>query len=167
MLCAEEQRLRGLQQWLEHLSSSGQSSSAELRLTVGALIVEEMRAAVEEHTGFSCSAGVSHNKVCCIIHLHGYSWCSRFIQMIWSALNSRTQTYEALIRFRSDPISVPGYIYIWYKISLFRKKVISYTWISVLWYINIILKVQMFSNTLFEGVLVTHVLTIIITINHL
>lgn len=59
----EEQRLRGLQQWLEHLSSSGQSSSAELRLTVGALIVEEMRAAVEEHTGFSCSAGVSHNKV--------------------------------------------------------------------------------------------------------
>lgn len=59
----EEQRLRGLQQWLEHLSSSDLSSSAELRLTVGALIVEEMRAAVEEHTGFSCSAGVSHNKV--------------------------------------------------------------------------------------------------------
>lgn len=59
----EEQRLRGLQQWLEHLSSSDLPSSAELHLTVGALIVEEMRAAVEEHTGFRCSAGISHNKV--------------------------------------------------------------------------------------------------------
>ncbi|XP_016382619.1 DNA polymerase eta [Sinocyclocheilus rhinocerous] len=59
----EERRLRGLQQWLGHLSSSGQSSRAELCLTVGALIVEEMRAAVEEHTGFRCSAGISHNKV--------------------------------------------------------------------------------------------------------
>ncbi|XP_052427658.1 DNA polymerase eta [Carassius gibelio] len=59
----EETRLRGLQQWLEHLSSSDLPSSAELHLTVGALIVEEMRAAVEEHTGFRCSAGVSHNKV--------------------------------------------------------------------------------------------------------
>uniref|UniRef100_A0A8C2PMS9 DNA polymerase eta n=1 Tax=Cyprinus carpio TaxID=7962 RepID=A0A8C2PMS9_CYPCA len=59
----KEQRLRGLQQWLEHLSSSDLPSSAELHLTVGALIVEEMRAAVEEHTGFRCSAGISHNKV--------------------------------------------------------------------------------------------------------
>uniref|UniRef100_A0A671T5U8 DNA polymerase eta n=1 Tax=Sinocyclocheilus anshuiensis TaxID=1608454 RepID=A0A671T5U8_9TELE len=59
----DARRLRGLQQWLERLSSSGQSSRAELCLTVGALIVEEMRAAVEEHTGFRCSAGISHNKV--------------------------------------------------------------------------------------------------------
>ncbi len=41
--------------------------------------------------------------------------------MIWSALNSRTQTYEALIRFRSDPISVPGYIYLVQNIP-FQKK---------------------------------------------
>ncbi|XP_019720208.1 DNA polymerase eta [Hippocampus comes] len=38
-------------------------NSAELQLTVGALIVEEMRAAVEQHTSFQCSAGISHNKV--------------------------------------------------------------------------------------------------------
>lgn len=64
-LCSEEQRSRGLQQWLESLTfpSVGEQSSAELQLTVGALIVEEMRAAVEKHTGFRCSAGISHNKV--------------------------------------------------------------------------------------------------------
>uniref|UniRef100_I3IUX9 DNA polymerase eta n=1 Tax=Oreochromis niloticus TaxID=8128 RepID=I3IUX9_ORENI len=62
---AEESRSRGLQQWLESLTfpSVGEQSSAELQLTVGALIVEEMRAAVEKHTGFRCSAGISHNKV--------------------------------------------------------------------------------------------------------
>ncbi|XP_035519020.1 DNA polymerase eta isoform X2 [Morone saxatilis] len=61
----EEQRSRGLQQWLESLPGPplGEQSSAELELTVGALIVEEMRAAVEKHTGFRCSAGISHNKV--------------------------------------------------------------------------------------------------------
>lgn len=61
----EEQRSRGLQQWLASLPVpvSGEQSSAELQLTVGALIVEEMRAAVEKTTGFSCSAGISHNKV--------------------------------------------------------------------------------------------------------
>ncbi|KAM4591961.1 DNA polymerase eta [Odontesthes bonariensis] len=61
----EVQRSRGLQQWLASLPAPllGEQSSAELQLTVGALIVEEMRAAVEKHTGFSCSAGISHNKV--------------------------------------------------------------------------------------------------------
>ncbi|XP_044070013.1 DNA polymerase eta [Siniperca chuatsi] len=61
----EEQRSRGLQQWLASLPVPplGEQSSAELQLTVGALIVEEMRAAVEKHTGFRCSAGISHNKV--------------------------------------------------------------------------------------------------------
>lgn len=62
---SEEQRCRGLQQWLETLPvpQLEEKSSAELQLTVGALIVEEMRAAVEKHTGFRCSAGISHNKV--------------------------------------------------------------------------------------------------------
>ncbi|KAF7667942.1 hypothetical protein LDENG_00039260 [Lucifuga dentata] len=55
------QRSRGLQQWLESLR--GEQSSAELQLAVGALIIEDMRAAVEKHTGFRCSAGISHNKV--------------------------------------------------------------------------------------------------------
>ncbi|XP_038593220.1 DNA polymerase eta [Micropterus salmoides] len=61
----EEQRSRGLQEWLASLPVPplGEQNSAELQLTVGALIVEEMRAAVEEHTGFRCSAGISHNKV--------------------------------------------------------------------------------------------------------
>ncbi|XP_070697140.1 DNA polymerase eta [Pempheris klunzingeri] len=61
----EEQRSRGLQEWLASLPvpALGQQTSAELQLTVGALIVEEMRAAVEKHTGFRCSAGISHNKV--------------------------------------------------------------------------------------------------------
>ncbi|XP_034148567.1 DNA polymerase eta isoform X2 [Esox lucius] len=57
----EEQRSKGLQQWL--CSVSGVDGCAELQLAVGAVIVEEMRAAVEEHTGFRCSAGISHNKV--------------------------------------------------------------------------------------------------------
>ncbi|CAF98622.1 unnamed protein product, partial [Tetraodon nigroviridis] len=61
----EEQRARGLQQWLAMLPlpAAGEQSSAELQLAVGALIVEEMRAAVEKDTGFRCSAGISHNKV--------------------------------------------------------------------------------------------------------
>ncbi|XP_039996080.1 DNA polymerase eta isoform X2 [Xiphias gladius] len=65
VLDKEEQRSRGVQQWLESLPVplSGEQSSADLQLTVGALIVEEMRSAVEKHTGFSCSAGISHNKV--------------------------------------------------------------------------------------------------------
>nr|XP_019949051.1 PREDICTED: DNA polymerase eta [Paralichthys olivaceus] len=65
VLDKEEQRSKGLQQWLASLPVllTGAQSSAELQLTVGALIVEEMRAAVEKHTGFRCSAGISHNKV--------------------------------------------------------------------------------------------------------
>ncbi|XP_059215380.1 DNA polymerase eta [Centropristis striata] len=65
VLDKEEQRSRGLQQWLASLPVPllGEQNSAELQLTVGALIVEEMRAAVEKDTGFRCSAGVSHNKV--------------------------------------------------------------------------------------------------------
>ncbi|KAM6915833.1 DNA polymerase eta [Xenentodon cancila] len=65
VLDKEEQRSRGLQQWLASLPapSSGEQNSADLQLTVGAFIVEEMRAAVEKHTGFQCSAGISHNKV--------------------------------------------------------------------------------------------------------
>ncbi|XP_076831336.1 DNA polymerase eta isoform X2 [Brachyhypopomus gauderio] len=61
----EERRSRGLQQWLDSLPrpETGCTGSAELCLTVGALLVEEMRAAVEKHTGFRCSAGISHNKV--------------------------------------------------------------------------------------------------------
>ncbi|XP_061913990.1 DNA polymerase eta [Entelurus aequoreus] len=56
----EKQRSSGVQQWLASIPTN---NCAELQLTTGALIVEEMRAAVEQHTSFSCSAGISHNKV--------------------------------------------------------------------------------------------------------
>ncbi|MED6269055.1 hypothetical protein CHARACLAT_029091 [Characodon lateralis] len=62
ILDKEQRRSIGVQQWLAS-SSIGEQNSAEMQLTVGALIVEEMRAAVEKHTGFRCSAGISHNKV--------------------------------------------------------------------------------------------------------
>nr|XP_057914436.1 DNA polymerase eta-like [Doryrhamphus excisus] len=60
VLDKEQQRSTGVHQWLASLPEHG---SAELQLTVGALIVEEMRAAVERDTSFRCSAGISHNKV--------------------------------------------------------------------------------------------------------
>ncbi|KAJ3610733.1 hypothetical protein NHX12_022824 [Muraenolepis orangiensis] len=61
----EEQRSRGLQQWLRSVAPSPSEGpgSADLRLALGASIVEEVRAAVEQQTGFRCSAGISHNKV--------------------------------------------------------------------------------------------------------
>uniref|UniRef100_G1KJL3 DNA polymerase eta n=1 Tax=Anolis carolinensis TaxID=28377 RepID=G1KJL3_ANOCA len=58
----EEWRLHGLRQWLESLPFED-LSNPELQLTVGAVIMEEMRAAVESATGFRCSVGISHNKV--------------------------------------------------------------------------------------------------------
>nr|XP_021547680.1 DNA polymerase eta isoform X5 [Neomonachus schauinslandi] len=58
----KETRKRGLFQWLESLQIDN-TTSPDLQLTVGAVIVEEMRAAIEKETGFQCSAGISHNKV--------------------------------------------------------------------------------------------------------
>ncbi|XP_073194573.1 DNA polymerase eta isoform X3 [Lepidochelys kempii] len=61
--CKEDLRQCGLHQWLESLPFAD-ISCPELQLTVGAVIVEEMRAAVEAVTGLRCSAGISHNKNC-------------------------------------------------------------------------------------------------------
>ncbi|XP_077341564.1 DNA polymerase eta [Lithobates pipiens] len=61
-LTKEELRCLGMQQWLKSLPQ-GTPPSPELNLTVAAMIVEEMRAAVEEETTFQCSAGISYNKV--------------------------------------------------------------------------------------------------------
>ncbi|XP_032072701.1 DNA polymerase eta [Thamnophis elegans] len=58
----EEIRQRGVCQWLKSLPFVD-PSNPELQLTVGAAIMEEMRAAVESATGFQCSVGISHNKV--------------------------------------------------------------------------------------------------------
>ncbi|NXM67653.1 POLH polymerase, partial [Serilophus lunatus] len=57
----EEQRQRGLQEWLASLSFDN-PDCPDLQLTMGAVIVEEIRVAVEAATGFRCSAGISHNK---------------------------------------------------------------------------------------------------------
>ncbi|XP_026291635.1 DNA polymerase eta [Frankliniella occidentalis] len=53
----EDQRAVGLAKWLENVSDP-----SCLRLAVGAMIAEEMRAAVFERTSFRCSAGISYNK---------------------------------------------------------------------------------------------------------
>ncbi|NXT08441.1 POLH polymerase, partial [Prunella fulvescens] len=57
----EELRQRGLEEWLASLSFDN-PDCPDLQLTMGAVIVEEIRVAVEEATGFRCSAGISHNK---------------------------------------------------------------------------------------------------------
>ncbi|NWX91028.1 POLH polymerase, partial [Nothoprocta pentlandii] len=57
----EELRERGVHEWLAALPFA-EPDCPDLQLTMGAVIVEEMRAAVEEATGFRCSAGISHNK---------------------------------------------------------------------------------------------------------
>lgn len=51
-----------MQEWLASLSFDD-PDCPDLQLTMGAVIVEEMRVAVEKATGFRCSAGISHNKV--------------------------------------------------------------------------------------------------------
>ncbi|XP_058691790.1 DNA polymerase eta isoform X2 [Poecile atricapillus] len=57
----EELRQRGLNEWLASLSFDN-PDCPDLQLTMGAVIVEEIRVAVEAATGFRCSAGISHNK---------------------------------------------------------------------------------------------------------
>ncbi|NXO76205.1 POLH polymerase, partial [Sitta europaea] len=57
----EELRQRGLDEWLASLSFDN-PDCPDLQLTMGAVIVEEIREAVEAATGFRCSAGISHNK---------------------------------------------------------------------------------------------------------
>lgn len=57
-----DKRQQGLTFWLENTSEL--QDPAQLRLAVAGVIVEEMRAAVFQQTGFHCSAGISHNKVC-------------------------------------------------------------------------------------------------------
>ncbi|NXG68981.1 POLH polymerase, partial [Baryphthengus martii] len=56
-----ELRQRGLDEWLALLSFDN-PDCPDLQLTMGAVIVEEIRVAVEAATGFRCSAGISHNK---------------------------------------------------------------------------------------------------------
>ena len=54
----EESRLANLSSWLPEEGNAG-----EVLLTMGAIVAKEMREAVFAETGFTCSAGISHNKV--------------------------------------------------------------------------------------------------------
>ncbi len=54
----ERYRLSMLSDWLDN-----EGNSNELVLTVGAMVTSEIRQAVLSETGFTCSAGISHNKV--------------------------------------------------------------------------------------------------------
>ena len=49
-----------LTQWL-----SAEGSNREQLLAVAAMLTNEIREAVRTETGFTCSAGISHNKVRC------------------------------------------------------------------------------------------------------
>ncbi|XP_034251557.1 DNA polymerase eta [Thrips palmi] len=63
----EDQRVAGVKNWLENLADP-----TCMRLAVGAMITEEMRAAVYKQTSFRCSAGISYNKplakLVCAVH---------------------------------------------------------------------------------------------------
>ncbi|KAK5640193.1 hypothetical protein RI129_011004 [Pyrocoelia pectoralis] len=50
-------------EFLYSLYSSGLCEDANLKLAYGAVIAEEIRAAVLQQTGYTCSAGIAHNKI--------------------------------------------------------------------------------------------------------
>lgn len=67
-------RERNLKAWLAPIASSGlnENVSSDLKLAIGALIVEEIRSDIHKTLGYHCSAGVAHNKtlakLCCGIN---------------------------------------------------------------------------------------------------
>lgn len=50
-------------EFLYSLQNSGLCDEANLKLAYGAVIAEEIRAAVFRETGYTCSAGIAHNKI--------------------------------------------------------------------------------------------------------
>ena len=58
---SEEVRRAGVETWLGSNEKNGLSDNT--RLAVGASIMEDIRKAVYDTTGFRCSAGIAHNKV--------------------------------------------------------------------------------------------------------
>ncbi|PSN56696.1 hypothetical protein C0J52_00039 [Blattella germanica] len=54
-------RLKGLEEWLN--VAYMQRDEDQIKLAMGGIVVEELRAAVFSQTGFRCSAGIAHNKV--------------------------------------------------------------------------------------------------------
>ncbi|XP_076463928.1 DNA polymerase eta-like [Babylonia areolata] len=61
---AEDGRMhKSTAKWLTKTFDSEETSSGDRLLAMAAVIVEEMRAAIFEQTGFTCSAGIAHNKM--------------------------------------------------------------------------------------------------------
>ena len=56
---SQERRDESLKAWLE-------GEAVDFQLAVGAVVVREMRSAVYQKLGFTCSAGIAHNKVCTV-----------------------------------------------------------------------------------------------------
>ena len=55
-------RAQGVESWLM-AAEQDDVHGIDMRLAIGALLTEELRAAILEETGFKCSAGIAHNKV--------------------------------------------------------------------------------------------------------
>jgi len=64
---SKEDRMKSLKDWLDEIQLTG--NDTDKRLAIGAMILEEMRAAVYTRTKFRCSAGLAHcktlAKLCC------------------------------------------------------------------------------------------------------
>ncbi|CAG2063441.1 unnamed protein product, partial [Timema podura] len=58
----EEMRKQGIESWLSYIREM--QDLVQMRLAVGAVLIEEIREAVYKQTSFRCSAGIAHNKVC-------------------------------------------------------------------------------------------------------
>ena len=71
---SQESKDESLKAWLE-------GEGVDFELAVGAVVVKEMRNAVYQKLGFTCSAGVAHNKVnivaivCCLCSCACYAHC--------------------------------------------------------------------------------------------
>ncbi|XP_075213948.1 DNA polymerase eta [Lycorma delicatula] len=59
----EDERTAGIYKWLSEVYDDELNGTQLQRLAIGAVIVEEMRAAIFKRTGFRCSAGIAHNKI--------------------------------------------------------------------------------------------------------
>ncbi|XP_059483876.1 DNA polymerase eta [Neocloeon triangulifer] len=57
----EQGRTESVKEWLSAASSS--NNEHDKRLVVASKMLEEMRAAILSQTGFTCSAGIAHNKI--------------------------------------------------------------------------------------------------------
>ncbi|XP_051471474.1 DNA polymerase eta isoform X2 [Apus apus] len=107
----EELRQRGVQEWLASLSFDN-PDCPDLQLTMGAVIVEEIRVAVETATGFRCSAGISHNKtlakLACGLNKPNRQTLvsSRFVPQLFSQLpvSSMSWLYDLCRGIEEEPV---------------------------------------------------------------